>query len=644
MGLWSSITKLGKDTWDTVYDFGASAIEFVGNVGKTGVDVVKDGFNVVGSFFTPASTKTALDNMGDNFLDNVSETGKDLVSGTANAFSNSVQVLGSSTQVIMDTVDTVYKPGEDNFKGVDNVLGTVDNITTGVDLAYDNKEAIMDLLGTGISTIWKGVTPEIISTAYAEAGKKDNFKDKFTTFFGSLLMNSGQELLNDMSTVDAGKPIADSDLTAVKPTNNLTNKDLLILSSIGFTGMANINNKGKQLGDVVNEMKKSVGRSENEEFTPDDIEKLREQKFAINGELTNEEFSDILNEIAATDRLSNLTILDNTDQEQNYITATTYGTLNNGKLEGSATVVFRGTDSAQAWLDDFQGLTETDTKMQQAANDYIFSQINGAYQISDITVTGQSKGGNLAEYVTLLNEEAISNCVAFSEQGFSEDFIKKYMSEIMRTRHKMTSISSYVDPINSTLTNIAGTAITVDTKIDPESRNLENIFNFVLQSHTAGAMYEANKNGWIQKDKSDLSKLITTICSSIEDLKPPVKEFIVDLAGKIADEHLAAGSEIGDKDVEEFGSKIKLDFGLFLRQTAEGFNVYHEELSKDNTVATLDPYGNILTGNLEMIANLHDVSLEDILNAIVDKLSSKDEKDDGGFLGLFNFNKDEMNH
>lgn len=116
-------------------------------------------------------------------------------------------------------------------------------------------------------------------------------------------------------------------------------------------------------------------------------------------------------------------------------------------------VAFRGTGGIyNAWKDNFEGMYEVDTEAQKIAKDYIDS-----LGYTDITVTGHSKGGNLAMYTTVTCGDRIQNCVSFDGQGFGKAFQEKYHYEISVAKDKMTSVSAANDFVNILLDPIAGT-------------------------------------------------------------------------------------------------------------------------------------------------------------------------------------------
>ena len=124
---------------------------------------------------------------------------------------------------------------------------------------------------------------------------------------------------------------------------------------------------------------------------------------------------------------------------------------------GSGCVVFRGTGGTyEAWNDNVLGQCMTDTKIQMKAADWVDRE---CCFYNDLQVCGHSKGGNLAMYATALCTAAVSSCVSFDGQGFSEDFINAYPDEIKASSGKIKSISAYNDFVNVLLYSIAGTNV-----------------------------------------------------------------------------------------------------------------------------------------------------------------------------------------
>jgi len=124
-------------------------------------------------------------------------------------------------------------------------------------------------------------------------------------------------------------------------------------------------------------------------------------------------------------------------------------------------VVFRGTCGDYEWHDNGEGGYLSDSDQQKLAAEYV-NNLPEEYG-NDLTVTGHSKGGNKAQYVTIVTDR-IGRCVSYDGQGFSEEFLNKYAVEIKKKAEKITSISASNDFVNCLLYTIAGTRIYVETE------------------------------------------------------------------------------------------------------------------------------------------------------------------------------------
>ncbi|HOO28638.1 MAG TPA: DUF2974 domain-containing protein, partial [Lachnospiraceae bacterium] len=125
-----------------------------------------------------------------------------------------------------------------------------------------------------------------------------------------------------------------------------------------------------------------------------------------------------------------------------------------------ATVVFRGTGGEyEAWRDNLYGEYMAETDMQKLASDFIVYDC-GIYE--NITVSGHSKGGNLAQYVTAVCPDKIDRCVSYDGQGFGEKFFEKNGAAVSTAASKIISVSAHNDFVNILLTPIAGKRIFVE--------------------------------------------------------------------------------------------------------------------------------------------------------------------------------------
>ena len=209
----------------------------------------------------------------------------------------------------------------------------------------------------------------------------------------------------------------------------LSEKELALLSSLIYCdAMVKSQNKGKKVSEVVNYLLDTI--NDNSLTNEKKMDKIGDLKgdfgyFKKNppegktgDQAALEKLKEVLEEVKGT-ALMDLTI---TSQKQNDSTTSAITAACFVDDQGAATVAFRGTDgSYKAWYDNFEGAgTTVATPMQEAAQKYI-----EGLEYENITVTGHSKGGNLAAYVTVVCDN-VANGVSFDGQGFSEAFILQY--------------------------------------------------------------------------------------------------------------------------------------------------------------------------------------------------------------------------
>ena len=118
-------------------------------------------------------------------------------------------------------------------------------------------------------------------------------------------------------------------------------------------------------------------------------------------------------------------------------------------------VAYRGTGEGK-WLDNAEGMYKEKTIMQQKAAEYFDAVVKekGLDQTTNIIVTGHSKGGNSAQYVTLAAENAdlIDSCYSFDGQGFSKKAVEKFKHQLQDQYQvqidKMYSINGHNDYVH----------------------------------------------------------------------------------------------------------------------------------------------------------------------------------------------------
>lgn len=126
---------------------------------------------------------------------------------------------------------------------------------------------------------------------------------------------------------------------------------------------------------------------------------------------------------------------------------------------GEAVVAFRGT-AGNEWKDDFVGGAATNTydgvSTQQQINALEWYKSLELDDYGIVTVTGHSKGGNKAKYITVM-DGTVDRCISFDGQGFSDEFMNKYEQLIASRQDKISNCNAEYDYVNLLLNDIGDT-------------------------------------------------------------------------------------------------------------------------------------------------------------------------------------------
>lgn len=255
----------------------------------------------------------------------------------------------------------------------------------------------------------------------------------------------------------------------------LSNAQLLMLDNLIYTDYCE---NGKDVRGIIREMTNDLNNGKKIEGCM----------------MTADEWRNLISSINDEPTLLNYTV-------QNYETNSSTGMraacfVNDTDNPTDVNVVFRGTSGDYEWHDNGEGGYLSDTEQQKAAADYVNSLPDKFG--NNMTVTGHSKGGNKAQYVTIVTDR-IAKCVSYDGQGFSEEFINKYKETIAKKSQSIVSISASDDYVNCLLYPIAGTRVYIET---------EDQDNF-LYYHKPNILLDDNGNIRKQTEQSDLSKFIT---------------------------------------------------------------------------------------------------------------------------------------
>lgn len=116
---------------------------------------------------------------------------------------------------------------------------------------------------------------------------------------------------------------------------------------------------------------------------------------------------------------------------------------------GQAYAVFSGTGRGE-WGDNADAATKVESEQQRKAREW-FERL----PYDDIIVTGHSKGGNKAMYVTITTDK-VKECYAFDAQGFSRQFCEEYEDIINERAGKIHLTAHARDFVSILLICIAG--------------------------------------------------------------------------------------------------------------------------------------------------------------------------------------------
>lgn len=122
---------------------------------------------------------------------------------------------------------------------------------------------------------------------------------------------------------------------------------------------------------------------------------------------------------------------------------------------------FQGTQEKE-WMDNAEGMAQVSTMQQRDAARYFDSMVE-KFHITDsdhMVVTGHSKGGNKAQYVTMASENAdlVDSCIALDGQGFSPEAVemwKKYPDVYEARRDKIILVAGENDYVHVLGTRVA---------------------------------------------------------------------------------------------------------------------------------------------------------------------------------------------
>lgn len=215
---------------------------------------------------------------------------------------------------------------------------------------------------------------------------------------------------------------------------------------------------------------------------------------------------------------------------------------------GQAYAVFAGT-GANEWRDDCVAGTMTDSPQQVKAKEWIEST-----GYDDIIVSGHSKGGNKAMYVTVVTD-CVSECYAFDGEGFSQEFCEKYEEQIREKKSSIHLTASYRDFVNVLLITVAGDVYYVENDIGVADASQYHSPDALFMYDSSGdIVYDIGNGGSLSQDPA-MEMLHGFTLYMIENATEAEKVVVLSVIGELLTKFLAEkhGGVVRNDILETFG-------------------------------------------------------------------------------------------
>lgn len=222
-----------------------------------------------------------------------------------------------------------------------------------------------------------------------------------------------------------------------------TNEEIVLINNLLY-----IDNLGGPDGTFVSEKYQHKAVSEYVENVFSNYGKIDDDREYSSG-VTGAEYRQIIEAIRRNEHILGLIIMESHIESRQ--AGGSKSVFFYDPTSNEALIVFKGTESPAEWMDNVQGLCQVPTEYQENALNWYRSLDLSPYAVR--TVSGHSKGGNKAKYITIM-DESVDNCFSFDGQGFSDEFIKKYSDEIRRSEGKITNIIAESDFVNILLNDV----------------------------------------------------------------------------------------------------------------------------------------------------------------------------------------------
>lgn len=313
----------------------------------------------------------------------------------------------------------------------------------------------------------------------------------------------------------------------------------------------------------------------------------------------------VVSEAARDDRIGEM-VIGSQSHLMGFDDGTCACTFSSGEKE--VYVVYRGTGDGE-WPDNGLGMTREKTLQQERALTYFETVVEKeGYQEKDrLIVTGHSKGGNKAQYVTMTTkyDGVVSACYNIDGQGFSEKAVARWKrsysdQEYEARRSKITGIYGENDYIHVLGRSIVREDQTYYVKTPVAVENFAGYHDIKYMfatpkegtGETAGMIFSGRKNSYVAEPGMLLACAAALSC---EVMKMPAEKRdgaaavlmqLMELSGK--KKRGQNGEILTRRDVEDFyGTGIPVILkSLFL--TEEGRSVFTRIFQGRNLEAEME--------------------------------------------------------
>ena len=266
-------------------------------------------------------------------------------------------------------------------------------------------------------------------------------------------------------------------------------------------------------------------------------------KLGNEGMTSHEQWEAMINQVKSDPQLMNMEIADShTDKFENN-SGGGYSAVLVNKDTKDAVVCFAGTNTHE-WKDNFVGGGATDgkdgvsTKIQERALEWYKEQYakNDLDQYN-VTVTGHSKGGNKAKYITLM-DDSVDNCVSFNGQGFSDEFVDEYSANIAMNQHKIHNHNIDNDYVNLLLNDVGDSTFY-------RGYDMKDFF----ENHCADSFFKTDENGNLQMvvnpngQSKEMQELDQFLNSCLRSLDPQSRQGMLNTIGTLV-QAAASGKDV----------------------------------------------------------------------------------------------------